>query len=622
MPNANGVPAINDQYICIVDRDALGLAAVISSYLFKANSYLPMFTFPTVTAPKTEGDPDRSDVYLSNLMGSDASVFINNAWARMRGSEYVILAGLNSKQMSYLRMPRGARVIEVAGLSDVHAKLAIFAAQKDGELTCKASDILNGLFIAQQEGKRLVIAEEAEGLQREARANKGIVVVENIADAASVIAVNYANSVEAGLLVVDALGEREVDQIPRSIQEWKESGDDARLKNVQDLISERIGATSFSNCEYATFFTEGLPYSLGIQNSVPCSYVHLSLRPDLFVFNSIIFEHVETFHSAVVFSPVCFADEETEWLLEFFAQKNYWLRPLIGKEATLMNLDFSVQHIPYEVLHVCSHGGEVDGLEVSEEFVDRTGKTHTIEYDQVLGFHPVPNENGQFRVHRKVIPRKLDGFVWKSEKLSKENMPDYVLEDLWVALYPRQRESPNPKARRRKKDRIVDSCAIRCVDSIHQGEFTMLASHSSPVVFNNTCCSWCEVAKFFLAGGARGYIGTLWEIDNHAAVAGARTFYENVFQGTILSAFHKAVKAIDDSQSKDIYIYWGLPFTTLTPGRTSAESKSEVFRELLQAAQGWQAQIDSTTSVEGKRNATRVLKSIRQELNVNFGLDG
>src|SRR6266478_6621309 len=107
MPNADLAPPINDRYICIVDREALSLAAVISSYLFEANSYLPLFTFPTVTAPKTDGDPQSSDVYLSNLMGSDASIFINNAWARMGGSEYVVLAGLSANQRTYLSMPKG-----------------------------------------------------------------------------------------------------------------------------------------------------------------------------------------------------------------------------------------------------------------------------------------------------------------------------------------------------------------------------------------------------------------------------------------------------------------------------------------------------------------------------------
>jgi hypothetical protein len=59
------------------------LAAVILSYLFEIESYLPLFMFPPMIAGRTVGDNLQSDVYLSNLLGNDTSVLINNAWARM-----------------------------------------------------------------------------------------------------------------------------------------------------------------------------------------------------------------------------------------------------------------------------------------------------------------------------------------------------------------------------------------------------------------------------------------------------------------------------------------------------------------------------------------------------------
>ncbi len=619
MPSARKAPEINDRYLYIVDRDSVALAAVTSSYLSRTESYLPLFMFPPMTAAKSDGDNLRSDNYLSNLLGNDAAVLINNAWARMRGSEYLILVGLSRNQASYLSIPKGTKVIEIADLGDIAKKLSALALPEQGELTCKTSDILKGLFIAQREGKRLVVDEGARALPEAEKRKGGIVVVENNDDASSVIAVNYASSVNANLLVVDPIAKRDVHHIHRSIQEWKDKGDDAQLQKVKDTILQRINGIPFSEFKYATFFTEGLPYTLAIGSVIPCSYVHLSLKPDLFVFNSIIFEHIEIFNSAVVFSPVFFADEETRWLVEFFTQNNYYLRQLIGPDASFANLHFNVQHFPYNVLHICSHGGEVDGWEVSEEFVDRDGKTHLIEYDEVVGYDPVPDKDGRIPVHRKTIFRKLDGFAWMTEELDKQKIPDYVLHDMWKALYHDQRGKINTNAMRKKKGRIASSCAIRCADSIHQGEFSILASHSSPVVFNNTCWSWYEVAKFFLACGARGYIGTLWAIDNDAAILGARTFYSNVFSGTVLDAFHRAVKAINGTQSKDIYIYWGLHFTTLSPARGAEQSRSEVFSELLQAVGGWRRQIESTTSMEVKRNAMRVLKSVLHELNSNFG---
>jgi hypothetical protein len=214
-------------------------------------------------------------------------------------------------------------------------------------------------------------------------------------------------------------------------------------------------------------------------------------------------------------------------------------------------------------------------------------------------------------VHRKVLPRKLDGFVWMSTELEKQNIPGHVYREMWRWML-------ELRGQRKKKDRVAMSCAIACADSIHQGQFNILASHSSPLVFNNTCWSWYEVASFFLDCGARGYIGTLWAIDNEAAVVAAKTFYENVFFGSVLTAFHKAVKAIDSTVSKDIYVYWGLHFSTLSPGQNFEASQSEVRKEFTIAIANWVRKIESTKNAEVRKNSIRVLWSILREVLTNF----
>ena len=90
-----------------------------------------------------------------------------------------------------------------------------------------------------------------------------------------------------------------------------------------------------------------------------------------------MFADGERFGSAVVFSPTFFSDEETSWLYEFFARNRYYLRPLVAQNASLATFDFHAQYFPYDLLHICSHGGEVDGYKMSEHFTDRDGKTHT-----------------------------------------------------------------------------------------------------------------------------------------------------------------------------------------------------------------------------------------------------
>jgi hypothetical protein len=610
-------PALDNRCICIVDQDSRLLAAVVSSYLSKPQSYLPFFLFPRVTSPYKGDNYSKSVEFAFNSRAYSDRILINNAWARMGGSEFVVLVGLTDEQKSYLLVPQGTKIIAVSEPSEAHAKLAPLGVPTGGELRCSPSNILIGLSTAQKNSKFLVIDEAAPSLAGAAAPAGGLVVVENVADASPVVAINYANSVGASISVVDPLPVHEARTAQNWIQEWKQNDDQSQLQKLKDAVSQRVSASFLNQFEYATFFTEGIPYTLILGNTIPCSYVNLSISPDLFVLNCILFDRIERFRSAVVFSPVFFKDEETEWLCDFLGRSSYYVRKLTGQEATLANFDFHAQFFPYDILHICSHGGEVEGYAVSDKFTDEKGNIHTVEYDEVIGYTPAPDEDGLVEVHRKALPRKLDGLAWMSQELLNLNLPMYVFKDMWQnILHSAEMDST---AERAKKGPIPMSCAIACSDSIHQGEFSILASHTSPIIFNNTCWSWHEVSLFFLACGASGYIGTLWDIRNADAVIGAQTFYANLFSGSVLKALHQALRAINASESKDIYIYWGLHFTRVSPGRSSAESQRRVFSELVGAVNGWTAKILATKSPELKRNSIRVLTQICQELNANFG---
>jgi hypothetical protein len=331
----------------------------------------------------------------------------------------------------------------------------------------------------------------------------------------------------------------------------------------------------------------------------------------LFVFNNLLYDSNKDHHSAVVFSPTFFQDEETDEVCAFFTKNEYYLRGMIGKDASSSNFDFSVQFFPYDILHICSHGGEVDGYEMTETFVDKDNVTHTVEFDEVVSISPAPNKDGKYPVMRKVFPRKLDGFEWNSAELEKQDIPKPVYTEMWDCML-------KCKGRRRKKDQVEMSCHIACADSIHQGQFHTLANHGSPLVFNNTCWSWSEVSAFFLDCGARGYVGTLWAVDNQDAVLAAKTFYEKLFSNTVLGALQSAIEVIKGSHSQNIYAYWGLHSTKFTPGLDSKAIEQHVRKELMSSAIGWMEKIASTQSEELKRNSARVLQSILDELQVNF----
>jgi hypothetical protein len=175
----------------------------------------------------------------------------------------------------------------------------------------------------------------------------------------------------------------------------------------------------------------------------------------------------------------------------------------------------------------------------------------------------------------------------------------------------------NASNRTRLSAPIPTSCHIKCYDSIHQGMFWTLASHSSPLIFNNTCSSWNEISLFFISVGSRGYIGTLWSIDNAIAKQSAEHFYSTLLTGTILDAVFSMTTSIREPHDADIYVYWGLHFSIVR--KPSGNAKARVFRELMRAATVWIEKIATTKLLEVKQNSVEILRFIRSELKSSYG---
>jgi hypothetical protein len=310
------------------------------------------------------------------------------------------------------------------------------------------------------------------------------------------------------------------------------------------------------------------------------------VRDDHFIFNNIFLERWKIFFgSAVVFSPGTFEDEETKDVIQHFRNNNYIVRELTDRRATPGNLDTYASHYPYDVLHICSHGGETGGYHCVKKFKDRYGVSHRVEFDEVVAFGPVYTEKGKVSVTEKEFPRRLDGFEWMSPELAAQKYPTYIFEDLWAALA----DNAVQPVRTPAKKTIADSCCIVCTNGIHQGTFERLASDHFPFVFNNTCLSWREIAASFLDAGCRGYIGTLWSVGSDSASEAARVFYQRCWSRPVVKAFHEMSNMISSLADKNIYLFWGLHFSSIF--RAEERSNERVVAQLMTATADWKSKL-------------------------------
>jgi hypothetical protein len=572
-----------------------------------------VFTFPNVSEPFSPQNDFQSDGYIGRLLGKNAAVHINNVLFQLRPNR-IILGGMTAAQKSYFYAYLDRRmIVEIDSVEDIPKKLPLTPAANERRLACTPSEIVQGLLRSQYENSPLNIDDTAPQLPTERiQRNEYLVVIENEGLTDQIVAVNYAFSIEADVVLVKPFERAEIRDLQKLIYEWTSKGSKEAYKQLQQKATARIGHIDVSQYKCATFFTQGFPYGLLFKNVIPCAHVLLNVRCDLFVINNIGYESFpRDFDSALIFSPKEFDNEETDDVIQMLEQSRYSVKSLLADRASVKALTNYGGHYPFDLMHIVSHGGETNGYYVVQEFLDRSGTSHQVEYEEIVGFSPAGAD--RVLVTRKLIFRRFDGLPWMSEELKK--LPQEVFEDMRKA-FSLSEESSNT-TRVWTNHPIYTSCHIRCHDSIHQGELHSIASGGCPVIFNNTCSSWYEIAANFLSAGARAYIGTLWKIGNITARDAAKEFYRQVLShGRLLDAFHAMNNSIKSTKYQNIYLYWGLHFATLN--RPSEKSDQKVFNALVASFVLWLRHYHAAQDAEVKRNCVPILNFILSEIDSNF----
>jgi hypothetical protein len=209
------------------------------------------------------------DDFVPIMVGSEAAIRIRNAVAKLGGCEYVLLAGLSKAQRSYFDTFGHAEFVEIASLAEAPAILESLGLTKPNELRCRFSEVLLGLHLAQRSDSRLVFDNDAPDLpSSEARGNCLVVVEEDLDHVASAVAINYAHSIDADIAIVLAVSRRVALTTLDDLEQWR-NGDLESLHEIAERVTQRIGFVDFTQYDFVTFFTSGLPYSLILEGPEP-----------------------------------------------------------------------------------------------------------------------------------------------------------------------------------------------------------------------------------------------------------------------------------------------------------------------------------------------------------------
>lgn len=599
-------PKIETRWVCIAASEQTRLAAQLSSYFNDPGVYFPIFQFPNLDRPHE--DVLTKDGYFAQILGKRAATWINNSLARIQPHR-IILLGLSGASASYLHAVLPAeKIILVNTEADL---LALpFAKGKPEPLMCRPRQAIEGLLRAKSQRVPLAFSDNAPELPCQNLAGKsGLILLENTFDISEVAIINYADSIDADVVIVPEVAREDILSLPRQLQAWAKDRSSPALRETRKKVTDRIRGLDFSKYQFATFFTVGLPYGLILENIIPFTHVPNGPYCGVFIANSIIEANAPMeIGNALLFSIDEFITDETKDVAIALDQSNFLVKELIGKNATYNNLDKFGANLPYDLLHISSHGGETDGYFVKQEFEDRDGGPHSIEYFEVVSFsEEAAAEPGRVRVERKIIFTTLDGVPWVDRPLSKYSHS--VGDDMMAAL----RDDKDRLKRTPIKIPIALSCHIKCFESFHQGAFDHLAAFSNPIIFNNSCSSSHELAVLFIGGGARVYIGTLWNVGNQTAVNAATTFYAKLLAtGNVLDAYSQMLHSITKAEYRHIYIMWGLHFSSLP--RPTKKSDDRIIRGLLANYFLWVKKFATTKEPEIKRNCVPILRFLQSEI--------
>lgn len=606
------IPSISAKFICIVDHQSISLAALISTYIAQYNHYPLVFEFPTVTAAKRERKDDLIDEHLlSHTRAEEAAVYIHNMMVRCGKVENVIVAGLSKEQKSYVKVHHSFNRIDIDTIQDVDFALSPFFEEKS-RIKCRLDDCINGLYAALQANCTLQYSEDAPDIELKYAGREALVVIEQQPFVSSVIAVNYAFAIGGDVAYVDKIEDEDQQDLIFKFSLFGQGNKEAGAA-IKLFVQERLRHISFDKATYVTYFTKGVPYAFGTGNRLPSTSIPIHLHPDLFIANNLLLQDSPIYGGAIVFSPEFFEDEETKQVSTSLQKERYFVKELTGKNADVFNFSHNITLFPYDLLHICSHGGEVDGHEVEVSFRDRDGNAHTVVYESVLSISPSLRK-GKLTVGEKQYWRKFDGLVWRSPELKAKKIPHYVFADMQNAL-------SKTLAKDKKvgpKIKVSNSNAIQCSDGPFIGLSQSLAAYGAPIIFNNTCWSWLYAAEPFLTSGARAYIGTFWNVSNDAALAFAQSVYSLGFHQPLMDAIHASLKLIEGTSSENIYVIWGMPFTRLGHCKNADLSRANVYRELVLSSGRWQDRMEKTSNERTKEDIMDNVKWLTLEQLTNF----
>ena len=402
-----------------------------------------------------------------------------------------------------------------------------------------------------------------------------IAVIEKSDSIGEVIAENFCIANGYKILKVEKVTKELADEVDELLRNWNLAEDSLIRKESKDelfkIFRSRVGKLEEFEFKRVVFFTNGIPYGiLPFRSPV----AHFLLERDLGLQILRGYKRINEGNSSFALSMICdpgdIPNTESVGIKKKFKTNGIDILDLSGANAQPYRFMHLIERYPFDFIMISSHAGELSGKRITSKVTSSKGIINDVVYDLYACFALQPGED-KVTVTELIIPISIDGILWTDKKQLRDNdrARHFNFEEFRKDLnYDKKEKIIKTEDRKGRKF----SNALQLYKGSWIPVLHVVGDIRYPIIFNNACSSWIEMANRFLFAGASVYIGTTKDINTIMAFDCGIKFIEFALkQKSMLFSLFRAQKTFVRELGYSPYLYWGHPDISLRPTYLDAQ---------------------------------------------------
>jgi len=396
-----------------------------------------------------------------------------------------------------------------------------------------------------------------------------IAIIEKSDSIGEVIAENFCIANGYKILKVEKVTKELADEVDELLRNWNLAENSLIRKESKDelfkIFRSRVGKLEEFEFKRVVFFTNGIPYGiLPFRSPV----AHFLLERDLGLQILRGYKRINEGNSSFALSMICdpgdIPNTESVGIKKKFKTNGINILDLSGANAQPYRFMHLIERYPFDFIMISSHAGELSGKRITSKVTSSKGIINDVVYDLYACFALQPGED-KVTVTELIIPISIDGILWTDKKQLRDNdrARHFNFEEFRKDLnYDKKEKIIKTEDRKgRKFSNALQLYKGSWIPALHA-----VGDIRYPIIFNNACSSWIEMANRFLFAGASVYIGTTKDINTIMAFDCGIKFIEFALkQKSMLFSLFRAQKTFVRELGYSPYLYWGHPDISLRP---------------------------------------------------------